>query len=130
MTRKTGASRLLAALALAILLAVVLGLAHIAGAAEKPQAIIAGTVFRDPGFAFPRVELTLTAITLPPGMKKLKPLKTVSDIRGEYSFRVPAGSARYRLEASAPGFNSEQRDVEIAASERIDVYLTLKPNAR
>jgi hypothetical protein len=130
MKRKTGASRLLSALVLAASLACAPGLFQSAAAADKPQAVIAGTIFRDPGFAFPRVELTLTAITLPPGVKKLKPMKTASDIRGEYSFRVPAGSALYKVVASAPGFAAEQREVEIAASERIDVYLTLKPNAR
>jgi hypothetical protein len=130
MKRKTGASRLLSVLVVAASLACPPGLLQGASAADKPQAVIAGTVFRDPGFAFPRAELTLTAIALPPGVKKLKPMKTTSDIRGEYSFRVPPGSARYRIEASAPGFAAEQREVEISASERIDVYLTLKPNAR
>lgn len=130
MKRKTGASRLLSVLVLAASLGCAPGPLRGAAAADKPQAVIAVTVFRDPGFAFPRVELTLTALTLPPGVKKLKPMKTVSDVRGEYWFRVPAGAARYRIEASAPGFAAEQREVEIAASERIDVYLTLKPNAR
>lgn len=130
MKRKTGASRLLSVLVVAASLACPTGLLQGASEADKPQAVIAGTVFRDPGFAFPRVELTLTAIALPPGVKKVKPMKTASDIRGEYSFRVPAGAARYRIAASAPGFAAEQREVEISASERIDVYLTLKPNAR
>lgn len=130
MKRKTGASRLLSAFALAAVLAGALCTVRPAAAEEKPQAVIAGTVFRDPGFAFPRVEMTLTPLALPPGVKKLKPMKTATDVRGEYAFRVPAGAARYRLEASAPGFAAEQREVETAASERIDVYLTLKPNAR
>lgn len=130
MKRKIGVSRLLPALVLAAVLACSPGLLPSAAAQDQPQAVIAGTVFRDPGFAFPRVEVTLTPVTLPPGVKKLKPLKTATDGRGEYSFRVPAGAARYKVQASAPGFAPEQREVEIAASERIDVYLTLKPNAR
>lgn len=130
MKRKTGVSRRLSAFVLACLLAGLTVFVRPASAGEKLQAVIAGSVFRDPGFAFPRVELTLTPLTLPPGVKKLKPLKSTTDVRGEYAFRVPAGAARYKLEASAPGFASEQREVEIAASERIDVYLTLKPNAR
>lgn len=130
MKRKTGASLLLSAFAFAGFLACAPAFIQPAPAAEKQQAIIAGTVFRDPGFAFPRVEVTLTPVTLPPGVKKLKPMKTATDVRGEYSFRLPAGAARYKVEASAPGFAAEQREVDIAASERIDVYLTLKPNAR
>lgn len=96
----------------------------------KRTAVVAGTVFRDPGFAFPRVEITLTPVTLPAGVKKLKPLRLFSDARGEFAFYPPAGQARYRVSATAPGFSPEEKTVEIQADERVDVYLTLKPNAR
>lgn len=96
----------------------------------KPKAVIAGTVFRDPGFAFPRVEVTLSPLTLPPGVKKLKPLRISTDARGEFAFHVPAGEARYRVSAAAAGFSPDEKIVDIASGERVDVYLTLKPNAR
>lgn len=95
----------------------------------QANAVVAGTVFRDPGFAFPRVQVTLTAVTLPPGVKKLKPMKILSDARGEFAFYVPAGEARYLVRAEAAGFTPDQKETNVTASERVDVYLTLKPNA-
>ncbi len=95
----------------------------------KPKAVIAGTVFRDPGFAFPRAEATLSPLALPSGVKKFKPLRLFTDARGEFAFYVPAGEARYRISASAAGFSPDEKTVAIAAGGRVDVYLTLKPNA-
>ncbi len=102
----------------------------LSAADARPKAVIAGTVFRDPGFAFPRVEVTLSPLELPSGVKKFKPLRLFSDARGEFAFYVPAGEARYRISAAAAGFSPEEKTVAISAGERVDVYLTLKPKAR
>lgn len=96
---------------------------------DPAKAVVAGTVFRDPGFSFARVPVTLTALTPPPGVKKFKPVRMLTDARGEFAFYVPPGPARYLVRAEAPGFLPEQKEASVAASERIDVYLTLKPNA-
>ena len=101
-----------------------------ASGGDKDEAVVAGTVFRDPGFAFPGVEVTLTPVNLPPGVKKLKPMRAVTNTRGEYAFRVPAGQARYTVAATAKGFDPAEKQADVAAGERIDVYLTLKPSAR
>ncbi|HNY38894.1 MAG TPA: carboxypeptidase-like regulatory domain-containing protein [Bryobacteraceae bacterium] len=114
---------------LALLLFCLLTLAAVLPAADKARAVVAGTVFRDPGFAFPRVQVTLTPVTLPPGVKKLKPMHVLTDARGEFAFYPPAGEARYQVRAEAPGFTPEQKEATVSASERVDVYLTLKPNA-
>src|SRR5689334_23863138 len=52
----------------------------------EPYAVIAGTVFRDPGFAQPGASVVL-ALKSAPG-KKL--LEVTSSPRGEFTFRVPA----------------------------------------
>jgi len=96
---------------------------------DEAKAVVAGTVFRDPGFAFPRVQVTLTAIAPPPGVKKMKPMRVMTDARGEFAFHVTAGDARYRVRAEAPGFLPVEKETTVSASERVDVYLTLKPNA-
>ena len=101
--------------------------------AQKPEAseaVIAGTVFRDPGFAFPRVEITLTVTTTPPGKKAGKPRKASTDERGEFAFRVPAGAAKYSVRAVADGFAPSEQSVSVNADERVDVYITLKPLAK
>ena len=128
---KTGVSRRFALLlALPALLAGVLSVVPTSAAGPKPTAVVAGTVFRDPGFSFPGVEVTLSPLVLPPGVKKLKPVRFISDARGEFAFYPPAGQAKYKVSAAAPGFSAEEKTVEIQADERVDVYLTLKPNAR
>jgi hypothetical protein len=90
-------------------------------------AVVAGTVFRDPGFAFPRVEVTISAEKPPPGVKMFKPAKTVTDGRGEFSFRLPDGAGVYKVRAGAPGFAPAEKQVAVNAGERADVYLELKP---
>jgi hypothetical protein len=89
-------------------------------------AVIAGTVFREPGFALARASVELTVLTAPPGAKKVRNQKTLSDARGEFAFRVPAGAAAYRLNVSSPGFASQQKEVRVAADERVDTYFELK----
>ncbi len=95
----------------------------------KPgYATIAGTVFRDPGFAFAGASIVLqpdaeagTSVKV-----KVKKMKAVSDSRGEFAFHVPAAPMRYKLSVSAQGYVSEERSVTISGEERQDVYFTLK----
>lgn len=90
-------------------------------------ALVAGTVFRDTGFSLPNADIMLAAKTPPEGVKKFRPLRTVSDARGEFAFRVPAAKAEYTLTVKADGFQPEQRDVTVAGDERSDIYFELKP---
>ena len=92
-------------------------------------ALIAGTVFRDSGLALPNVDLTLTQTAAPEGVrKKMKPLRAVSDARGEFAFRVPVQKAGYTVEARAPGFQTEKKEVTVGGDERVDVFFQLKPS--
>jgi hypothetical protein len=92
-------------------------------------AVVAGTVFRDPGFALPGAEVTLICNVAPEGVKSVKPQKMLSDARGEFGFRVPPGKASYKLAVKAQGFSSGEKQVEVAADERVDTYFSLKPTA-
>lgn len=97
------------------------------GGKAEDVAVIAGTVFREPGFALPRAEVTLIVKTPPAGGKVPKPQKTVSDGRGEFSFRVPAARADYLVAVKAAGFTSEEKVAALSgAPERVDVYFNLK----
>jgi hypothetical protein len=124
--KRTGASVLATAVSLSLFAA---GLAVLAPvfATFRADAVVAGTVFRDPGFALAGAEVTVEAITLPPGVKKFKLVKVFSDNRGEYAVHVPAGQARYRVRVSAHGFVPEEKTADISAEERVDVYFNLKP---
>ncbi len=121
-TRKRTGTSLLALLALAFL-----GAAGLA-AEEKPKAyaVVAGTVFREPGFVLPRAEVALRMTAPPPGVKRSKTLTTRSDDRGEYAFRVPAGKAEYAVSVKADGFVGEEKPAKIESEERVDIYFTLQ----
>lgn len=97
-------------------------------AAEKPKsyAVIAGTVFREPGFVLPRAEVTLRMTVPPPGVKHPKTLTTRSDERGEYAFHVPAGKAEYAVSVKSDGFVGEEKPAKIDSEERVDIYFTLQ----
>lgn len=112
------------------LLLVLFGLT--AGAADKkapPEpSIVAGTVFRDPGFALANAEVTLAVKTPPQGAKVPKIQRTTSNFRGEYSFRVPAAKAEYVVSVKVVGLIPEEKPAVLGSEpERLEIYLTLKP---
>jgi len=121
-TTKTGAS-LFAFLLLSLPLA--------GRAGQKPEpAVIAGTVFRDPGFALPGAEVEVQPLGPATGRKQPRPLRARTDSRGEFAFQLPPEAAEYRVTARARGYVSEERLVKLSGgAERVDVYLTLKPAA-
>ena len=97
---------------------------------KKPMAataVVAGTVFRDPGFALAGAEITLALEKAPP---KARNQKTVSDARGEYAFRVPAEQSRYTVSVKANGFEGQQKTAEVNGEVRVDVFFQLKPVAK
>lgn len=125
----TGASlsRRLSSLFLAALLFV---LPLFAAGGNASYALIAGTVFREPGFALPGAQIELT-VKDPPGQgKRPKPQRAVSDRRGECTFRVPAAQAEYLLKVKADGYEGEERVVAVGGDERLDIFFTLKPSPR
>jgi hypothetical protein len=127
--KKTGASLFLrvSAFFLAALICAPFAFSSDRGAA---YALIAGTVFREPGFALPGAQIELT-VKDPPGQgKRPKPQRAVSDRRGEFSFRVPASKAEYLLKVKADGYEGEERAVAVGGDERLDVFFTLKPSPR
>lgn len=93
---------------------------------KKAHALIAGTVFRDPGFAFPGVAVLLEPAPEGKTSPKVKKMDLVSDSRGEFAFRVPPVAMRYNLTFQAVGHATEKRTVTISGEERQDLYVTLQ----
>lgn len=111
------------------LLTLAVSLCLAAAPKSAADAVVAGTVFRDPGFAFPNADVTVEAVALPPGVKKFKTVRQKSDARGEFAVHVPAGPGKYRVTARAEQFQMASKEVDVSGEERVDVYLTLKPEA-
>lgn len=95
-------------------------------------ALLAGTVFQESGYALAGAALTLTPD--PAGeaaaRKGAKKAHAISDSRGEFVFRVPAGPARYSVQVDAKGFQSQEKSVEIQGEERTDVTFQLQPRSK
>lgn len=102
------------------------------GAKKKKSAdlyaIVAGTVFRDPGFALPGAQVLIEPEQEVVNGSKLKAQKAVSDARGEFAFRVAPIAAKYRITVKAEGMASQTKPAATSGGEeRIDVTFTLSP---
>jgi hypothetical protein len=96
-----------------------------------PHALVAGTVFRDPGFALPGAEVWIERLPLPAGSPvKLARWRAVSDARGEFAVRVPPEPASYRVTVSAKGFRGESRQVDVTGEQRFEVTFNLQPESK
>ena len=91
-------------------------------AAAGPAAVLAGTVFKDAGFAMRGAEVV--AATQPPAKKQ--EWKAVTDGRGEFFLRLPAGPASYNVVVTAAGYRRQEKAVTFAAEERIDLTFLLE----
>jgi hypothetical protein len=107
-------------------------------AGEKPKrskssgvwAVVAGTVFRDPGFALPGAKIVLEPDENKPKDVKVKRQESVSNSRGEFAFKVPPVPLRYTVNVTAGGYQGEKKQVEIQGEQRVDVYFQLKSEAQ
>lgn len=97
---------------------------------KKPadsDTVIAGSVFRDPGYALPEATVTLV-LHDDPKHKKLAQQETT--YRGEFAFHVPATPAVYVVKASARGFRSEEKEASVTGPDRVDLTFTLEPETK
>ena len=92
-----------------------------------PDAVIAGSVFRDPGYALPEATVTLL-LRDDPKHKKLTQQQTT--FRGEFAFHVPSNPAVYVVKASARGYRSEEKEASVTGPDRIDLTFTLEPETK
>lgn len=92
-------------------------------AESEPYAVIAGTVFRDPGFALPEANVTLS-------LKGKKLQQALTTPRGEFSFRVPPTAATYLVKASFKGFKPDEKEAAVSGEDHLDVTLTLIPESK
>jgi hypothetical protein len=97
---------------------------HPSGAKDKqsaPPFIVFVTVFNEQGFAFPGAQARLRRA----GEKKDR-WQALSDRRGEFAMRVPAGQ-EYELSVSAKGYQPIAQKVDARQLNRVDLTLRLVP---
>jgi uncharacterized membrane protein len=88
-----------------------------------PYAVIRGAVLRGPGYTLSNATVTIERID---GGKKFKQ-ETVSQDGGEFAFRLKAEKGKYRVTATARGFQPASIEVEIEGDEARNIALTLQP---
>ena len=105
-----------------------------AAAKDKQKAVsyalVAGTVFRDTGYALAGAELELASAGRAEPGRKFKTMKAVSDSRGEFAFRIPPLASEFKLSVRAPGYEQQEKPVTISGEERVDVFFKLEPASK
>lgn len=86
----------------------------------EPTALLFGTVFQGSYLALPGAKVVAYAETNP-----RKKFRAITNYRGEYRIRVPAGDAAWVLEASAPKFVAARRTVQVYGIEKTTANLIL-----
>jgi hypothetical protein len=94
--------------------------------------LVRGSVFNLNGQTLSGVRVTIQRIPNDEETKEGKKVKArtkeyVTNQRGEFAFRLPTEPARYRVSASAAGFKSDSKVVDVSGSEAVPVALTLLP---
>ncbi len=90
---------------------------------QDAYALIAGSVFRESGHAFPGVEVKLAPAQK---SKKFKPQSVRTTPRGEYAFRLPAEAMDYEVSVAVSGYRPESKRVKIVGDERVDENFLLE----
>jgi hypothetical protein len=97
-------------------------------AASAPFALIAGTVYRPPGFALAGAKVVIAPEQADSDGVKLKKSEVVTNFRGEWSVRVPPVPAKWRVDVRSNGYRPEQKSVTVEGEQRLDLSITLEPS--
>jgi hypothetical protein len=98
--------------------------------AADPAALIAVSVFREPGFAVSAAEIELSATPDETSGAKMKKWKATADARGEFVFRVPPAAMRYTVSASGRGLKAQQKTLTVEGEGRFDVTFMLEQESK
>jgi hypothetical protein len=99
---------------------------------DKPNAstafaLIAGTVYRPPGFALPGAEVRISPEQSEVNGIKLKKEQAITNTRGEWAVRVPPVPAKWRVDVKMDGYRPEQKSVSVEGEQRVDLSIILEP---
>lgn len=95
--------------------------------AAQPFALIAGTVYRTPGFALAAAEVAIFPEKTASEGYKPKKIKVLSDRRGEFAARVPAVPMRYTVRVKSTGYRPQEKSAVIEGEQRKDLSFLLEP---
>ena len=88
---------------------------------------MAGTVYRDPGFALPGASVVVTPESGERDGVKFKKQETSTNNRGEFAVRVPAVPMGYRVDVKVNGFQAQNQTVQVEGEQRKELSFVLEP---
>ncbi|MFN8005724.1 MAG: hypothetical protein U0V70_01585 [Terriglobia bacterium] len=93
----------------------------------EPYALLMGSCFDGSGHTLPgvKVRIEMEAGESKSGKKKI--WQAISDARGEFAVRLPAGRHTFLVNGSREGFIDLQQKVSFVEDEREDVMLKFEP---
>lgn len=93
----------------------------------KLYAIIDGAVFDHRGYLVPGARVVIERVPVQDEAVPTLKQESTTNMSGEFAFRLPGTAARYRLTASAKGFQPGSLTVDVGGTERRHVSLQLEP---
>lgn len=92
---------------------------------QEPYALLTGTCFNEKGFSLPGV-IIIVEIKSEAGQKtKKKKWNMISNSRGEFAIRLPAGDHTFQVSAGKKGIKSVEKTVRFTSDERQDVIFNM-----
>lgn len=101
-------------------------------AKAKRTSLIRGAVFDSQGASLAGARVKLVRVPNEEEEKEKKRIDSLSlsyttNSHGEFAFRLPSARARYKLTASADGFKSDTKVVDVTQSEAVPLAFSLEP---
>lgn len=87
---------------------------------DDSHALLMGSVFTADGLSLPGIRVSVKRKD-----DKKPRWRAVSDRRGEFALRLPAGTETYEVTTESKAFESQTKTVEFRGSERVDVFFRL-----
>ncbi len=107
------------------------GVASVAAKEQPRYALVYGSVFDDRGMAFRGARVVVTRVK--PERSDTGAIggrhrwEAVSDARGEFAIRLPAGKGNYSIAVEAVGYGAPPQTVEMQSEERVDLLFRMEP---
>src|SRR5215471_1174188 len=99
---------------------------------KERTSLVRGAVFDSQGASLSGAKVKLIRVQTDEEAKEKKrvgshSMSYTTNSRGEFAFRLPAVRARYEVTASADGYKSETKTVEVSESEAVPLAFSLEP---
>ena len=94
--------------------------------AQSNFCLLKGTLFSPEGRPVPGAKVVIVRVDIQPKQQKESLKQAVSDRLGEFAFRMNLGPAKFRVTVEAPGFATQEKEIEVVDDERTDISVVLK----